>query len=176
MTATNTNEPDAAIPPTPFLARLGGAAFTFAAYFCTCAAIAASGVAQSATRTTPTGILFFLGACFGLVTIAVDSGAAQPFRELAGRIPLLGKGLYTERQIWDEPSRRWRQEPDWGLLTCAMCAGMWAGSILAALGINAFAIEAGTLCGMRDLFGHGLISSAVCWMLHSVLSRLGAYS
>jgi hypothetical protein len=163
-------------PSTPFLVRLGGSAFAFAAYFGMCAAIAASGVAQSAARAAPPGILFFLGACFGLVTIAVDSAAAYPFRELAGKLPIVGKGLYTERQVWDEPSRHWRSEPDWGLLTCAMCAGMWAGTILAALGLNVFTIEPGFALGVRDLVGHGLIGSATCWIVHSLLSRLGAYS
>lgn len=171
--------PQGSPPPkpqgTPFSKRLGGAAFLFAAYFAMCFGIAASGLAQSASRSTAPGLIFFLGACFGLVVIAVDSAAAYPFRELAGKIPFLGKGLYVERKDWNQHTSQWESVPDWGLLTCAMCAGMWAGTILAALGLNVFPVSESAPWAIRDLVGHGLVGSAWCWIAHSILHRLGAY-
>lgn len=161
--------------PTPFWARLAGSAFVFAVYFGMCAAFAASGFATSAARTTAPGLVVFLAVCFGLVTIAVDSGAAYPFRELAGKIPFVGKGLYSESQTWNPVTGKMDMLPDWGILTCPMCAGMWAGTILAGLGLNVFAISDGTAAAIRDLVAHGLMGSAWCWVMHAILNRLGAY-
>jgi len=164
---------------TPFIKRLGGAAFVFTAYFTMCWVLAASGLAQSAARASAPGIIVFLLCCFGFVSIAVDSGAAYPFRELAGKIPILGGGLYSEKKEWkpkaDYGRGAWMWVPDWGLLACAMCTGMWAGTLLSAVGLNVFPVSGGTAHGVRDLFAHGLMGSAWCWIAHAVLSKLGAY-
>lgn len=164
--------------PEPLWRRVLGATVLFAVYFGMCAALSNTGFASSMSRDFGASSIviffFFLMATFGVVSIAVDSGAAHPYRLLAGKIPIIGEGLYAERQEWNERARQWIMVPDWGLLACAMCAGMWVGTLLAAFGISVFKVGDGA-GGVRDLFGHGVAGSAFCWALHSVLHRLGAY-
>lgn len=106
-------------------------------------------------------IVFLLGT-YGLVTIVVQSEVAHPFRELAGRIPFIGRWIYEETEREDR-----------GLLSCPLCVGQWVGSLLPLAGMRLFSITDGSI-GVRDLFVHGLVAAGFCWLLHVVTEKLGA--
>lgn len=108
----------------------------------------------------------FLLICFALVNIVSEAGVTYPFRELAAKIPLIGGDLYAEDAAG---------KPEYGLLVCSMCLGLWMGTALSALGVRAFPVAAGGTDGMLALAVHGLLASGASFIVHVVLDRLGAY-
>lgn len=153
------------VPPgTTWARRFLASAFTVLAYFGVLYVLVTKVAMLSSVASGMAGaVLFFLGT-YGLVTILVQSEIAQPFREALGRIPVIGPGIYEQTE-----------NEDHGLLSCPLCSGQWIGSLLPALGLQLFPIADGLL-GVRDLFVHGLVGAAVCWLLHVVTEKLGASS
>jgi hypothetical protein len=138
-----------------FASRLVGSTGVFAVFFAACALLG-----QHHLPSTPSLSLFLLAA-YALTAIVVDSKIAWPFSELAGKIPIFGPGLYSEDKDGTQS----------GLLSCAMCTGMWTGAALAAAGISIYPIGDGLL-GARDLVVHGIISSGASFAGHLVVEKL----
>ena len=142
------------------LKRLGGSLLALAIFFVLCCGL----VGLSATPAIAggvVGVLAFLLVTHGATTIIVDSTVAAPFLELAGKIPVVGPGIY-------------REDPDGtnhGLLACSMCTGMWVGAIVAGLGISLWPTDTGWL-GVRDLAFHGAASSAWCFAAHLLVEKV----
>lgn len=106
--------------------------------------------------------LLFGTACFGLVTVAVHAGVTYPFRAFAGK---LSKELYEEED----------EQPSWGVLACPMCAGMWAGAIMAGVGMPAFALPEDVWLRAHAISLHGFLGVAVAWIVYNILKKTGAY-
>lgn len=104
------------------------------------------------------GLLPFSIINFGLVIVIVFSAITWPFRMLLGSIPLIGKHLYE-----------WGTKPS-GLLACALCTGMWTGTLIGATGLTVY-----NIISLRDLIAHGMIGAGSAWILYAVTKRLGVY-
>lgn len=105
---------------------------------------------------------FFLFASFGLVTVVVESAIFTPFRDLSERIPVIGPVLYERDGDGNEIG---------GIFSCAMCAGMGVGILLAATGLALIPVPH-NLIGSLILFLHGLLGVGINWLLHLVTLRL----
>lgn len=139
-----------------FLKRLGGSSLAFAVFFAMCFFLGRHHLGG-----TPSLALFIL-ATHGLAQLVTESKIAWPFVQLVGKLPLFGPGLYRKNEEGNFE----------GLLSCPMCVGMWAGAILAALGVSMYPVGGEGLSGMRDLVVHGIAGSAVGYAAHLVVEKL----
>lgn len=99
---------------------------------------------------------------YGFTTLIVESAILKPVREAAGRIPIIGPGLY----IMDKDERGVE-----GLLSCPFCTGTWVGLALAALGVTFFPVGHG-IEGFRDMLCHGCFGAGACWLLAAAYERI----
>lgn len=164
-------QPPTSPPPAPqldeeklsFPRRLAGSLLDFGLFFGLCLTLAARGwtLPQVAAGSPATALILFVTVTYGLVYIITKSSVALPFSQLAGKLPIVGPGLYGKDAAGKED----------GLLACPLCTGMWAGTILAALGVSTFPLAPG-LAGARDLVVHGLLGAGSAYFLHAVTDRV----
>jgi hypothetical protein len=147
----------AAGKPPSFLWQLAGSVVAFAVFFAMCAALGKHHLAGVSSA------LLFVLACHGLTQLVTESKIAFPIVQLAGKLPLVGSGLYTEGADG---------KPDGGLLSCSMCLGLWIGALLAAAGVTMYPVGSEGLTGMRDLVVHGIAGSAVGYLAHVIVEKL----
>lgn len=72
----------------------------------------------------------FVLAAFGLTRVLVDSKITKPVRIAIGALPVLGPHLYKTNAAGRGTD---------GLLTCYLCASVWIGFALAAVGLRLWA-------------------------------------
>lgn len=132
--------------------KLIGSTLDFVAFFFMCWGLNKLG----ALTNVPTSLPLFLLCVYALTTIIVDSKIAWPFSQLIGKLPLIGKGLYSENADGDAE----------GLLSCPLCTGMWVGPVLAWLGIAAFPVVS-----MVGYVEHGLISAGFAYAVSKVMHK-----
>lgn len=95
--------------------------------------------------------------CYGLTLVVTSSKLTLGFRDwVADRSAFLGFGL-----------------------NCPMCVGFWSGALAYILGLRIAAAPHFTIyrLDLQHVIGtivSGFASSALCWIAHVVLARLGA--
>lgn len=93
-------------------------------------------------------------AVYGFVLIVTGSKVCEPLRRLGKRLhPTLGY-----------------------FLGCPMCMGFWTGAAASLAGLPLFIRCDGVGAGAAaaTLLANGCAGSAICWVLHVVLAKLGA--
>lgn len=148
------------------IGRVARSTGLFGSYFLLCYLVLRAGPASHSLFPFGPGVnlLLFLLGCYGVSNIAVESGATYPFRELAGKLPLVGRELYHEDGT---------QSPDWGVLACIMCTAMWVGTLLAAAGAGVFPVPASLGAGALALLLHGAMGSGFAYFVHVLVRWLG---
>lgn len=92
---------------------------------------------------------------------------------LAWVLVVFGTTLIVTQSLIFEPLRRRLAERSYWLgklASCPMCFGFWAGLMWALVGVPLPFAE------HLVAFQSAIASSAVCWMIHVTLERLGASS
>lgn len=107
------------------------------------------------------GLSLFTVIVFGLVIITTFAAVSWPLRVLVGKIPVIGKILYEQREGMEAE----------GLLSCPLCTGMWIGSIVSVIGFSVFQIQ-----NPLDVIMHGFLGAGTTWLLYTITNKLGAYN
>lgn len=136
-----------------FASRLAGTILDFVAFGGMCLAL--EKLHAQPVLSGPMALAVFSLVTGGMTHVLVHSPITHPIAQLAGMVPVIGKGLYDES---DGTPR--------GLLACPVCTGMWAGALVAGAGFEAWS-------GFRaiDFTAHGLIGAVAAGLLSRVLPK-----
>jgi hypothetical protein len=133
--------------------RLAGTFLDFAAFGGLCLLLERFHAAPRLTE--PMALIVFALVTAGATHILVHSAISYPLSQLAGLIPVIGPGLYSDGD--GKPK---------GLLSCSLCTGMWIGALMAALGFQAW-----SGVGSVDYMAHGLVGAVAAGLASRVLPK-----